>query len=133
AQSGEQRAVTGQETLIQQADVELGILVVNLQAFGRSAHRLAHAQARIPKFLQKGRNGGLIRPRQLVGPAQQQQIDVRKGEELAPAVTARGEQRKTLGNGGKQQPVGGLHHHAVHPRGALRQRNQRIGGSAEGW
>jgi len=45
---GIQRAVAGQEPLIQQADVQLDILIVDLGAFFRRAHGMAEPQPGIP-------------------------------------------------------------------------------------
>ena len=132
AQGAEQRPVAGQKALVQQADVELGVLVVNLQAFVGNAHRLADAQAGVPQSLQKGRDLRFMRAEHVFVPAQQEQVDIGERKKLAPPVSAHGNHRETFGNGGKQQLRGGLRHQMVHQAGAFGERNQDVGGCGEG-
>ena len=49
-----ERAVAGQIALVEQADVQLGVLLVDFQALRQRAHGMADAQAGIPERLQKG-------------------------------------------------------------------------------
>ena len=56
-QIGIERAVAAQISLVEQADVQLGVLVVDFQALGQRAHGVADAQAGIPQRLQKRRDG----------------------------------------------------------------------------
>ena len=55
-QPGVERPVAGEKALIQQADVQFDIVVVHLGAFVRRAHRVADAQAGVPKMLQERRD-----------------------------------------------------------------------------
>src|SRR5438270_16248 len=51
---GIQRPVSGKVSLVQQADVQLHVLVMNFYALARGPHRMAHPQSGIPKALEKG-------------------------------------------------------------------------------
>ena len=132
AERREERAVAGEEALVEQADVQLGILVVHREAFLGSAHRLAHAQAGVPQPLQESGDLRFTIAGDRFVLAQKQQVDIRKREELAPAVSADGSQCEAVGYGGEQKAVRGLHHHAVHLVGAFGERNQDVGGRGDG-
>src|SRR4029077_2543115 len=62
-QLAEQRAVDcrvpRQIPLVQQADAQLDIVIVQLRALGGCTHRLAHAQPGIPELLQEARDFAL--------------------------------------------------------------------------
>ena len=73
---GVQGAVAGQEPLIQQADVQLDVLIVHLGAFLRRAHGMAEAQPGIPECLEERGDRFARILRQAVVLHQQQQIDV---------------------------------------------------------
>ena len=88
-----EHAIAGEESLIEQADVEFRIPVVHLAAFGRRAHRVAHAQSGIPEMLQEGRNRGLTLHRLPLGGEEQQNVDIGVRKELPPAIPAHGEHR----------------------------------------
>ena len=104
--SGVERAVPGQEALVEDADVELDVLVVDLEAFGGRADGLADAQACVPELPQEGGDGFPVRQRQAFGGEQQQQVDIRVREQVAAAVSADGQQAQAFGDIGKQAPGG---------------------------
>ena len=120
------RAVAGQIPLIQQADIQLDVLVVDLGAFFRRAHRMADPQPGIPKRLQETRDRFRSVLRQAAALHQQQQIHVGIGKQVTPAVAAYGKQGQAGGKGRPQPIDGGALHHAVHQRGALRKGQDRI-------
>ena len=131
-QLGVERAVAGQVALVEQADVQLDIVVVHLGAFVRRAHGVADAQPGVPQALQKRGDGLLVAAPVPLGFEQQQQIDIGIGKQLAAAVAAHGEHRDAGRQQPEQQCVGGLQHQPVHLGGALGQRGQRIAGRQEG-
>ena len=77
-------AVAAEETLIEQADVEFGIGIVDLGAFVRCAHGVAHAQAGVPQMLEECRDGVLGGCNVALGREEQKDVDIRVREELPP-------------------------------------------------
>ena len=109
-----QTAVAGQEALVQQADAELDVALVQLAALGGRAHRVAHPQARVPELLQEGGNAPALALGQHRPLHQQQQIDVGVGKQLLTPEPADGHQRQSFGEGRLEEPLespvdGGLH------------------------
>ena len=130
-QAGVERAVAGEVALVEQADVQLDVALVNLGALGRRPDGVADAQAGVPQVPQKRRDGVLRVHGQLLGFEQQQQVHIRVREQLAAAIAAHREHRQTGWRGRKQQPRRGFQHQAVHLRVALGQSGRRIAGSEE--
>ena len=123
---GIQRPVAGQVPLIQQADVQLDVLIVYLGAFFRRTHGMADPQPGIPERLQQSRDGLRGIPHQPAAFHQQEQIHVGVGKQVPPAVAAHGEQSQA-GRKRRPQPIaGGALHHAVHQCGTLRKRPDGI-------
>ena len=128
-QPGVERAVAGEEALIEQADVEFGIGIVHLDAFVGGAHGVAHAQAGVPQMLEEC-GDGLLGGRDVpVGREQQQQIDVGVREELPPAVAAHREQATLDATPGNSRRSRGIHHQAVHFGGTFGKRGQGVAAS----
>ena len=101
-----ERAVAGQVTLVEQRNVELGVLVVHLGALLGRAHGMAHAQAGVPELLEESGDGVLALDGLLRGAEQQQQVHVGIGEHLAAAVAAHRYQRRAVGGKRGKQDLG---------------------------
>jgi len=68
------RAVARQKSLIQQADVQLDVLIMQFRAFTGSANRMAHSQPGVPKHLKKSGDGLFVRGGGFLACHQQQQV-----------------------------------------------------------
>src|SRR5579864_4553647 len=80
--------ISRQIALVEQADVQFDVAVMQFRAFGGRAHRMADAQAGIPQLLEESGNGIFEARSSFVVREQQQQIHVGVRKKLAPPVTA---------------------------------------------
>src|SRR5437899_10832992 len=76
-------AVAAEVALIEEADVELGVAVVDLGAFGGGADGMAHAEAGIPKGLEERGDGLFGSGHEAFALKEQEQIDIGVRKKLA--------------------------------------------------
>ena len=131
-EGGVEGAISGQKPLVEQADIQLGVLIVDFGAFGGRTHGLADAQAGIPQVLQKSGDDLLLFGGQAGGRVEQQQIDIGEGEQMTAPIAAHGNDGSARGDAGKQDLRGGLRYRQVDLSGTLRQGGDGISRGEKG-
>ncbi len=108
--------VPADEALIEKADGELEVALVQLARIGDGAHRMAYVQAFVPQDAQE--LGEWLFVAWMIGQLvdQQQQVDIGIGKQLPAAITADGDYREI-----RLGAVERGSHGAVHAGGAVRE------------
>ncbi len=114
----EQGPIAREKAEIEQADVQLNVLIVEAAAFGQRPDGLAHLQVGVPKLANEFGNR-LLDAKQLgLIFDENKQIDIGVRKQLAAAVTADGRYRDRGVEAIQEDSIGGFEDEGIHIRGA---------------
>ena len=120
-QAREKPGIAGDQPCVQHADVELGVVAVEFFAFGERARVGTGAQPQIPEHAGDRLDALMITGLDAMVLAEEQQIDVRVGEEGAAAVSAQRHHADLFqaAGFGREEVAGQIDKDSIHQRGAL--------------
>ncbi len=127
----EHLAVPRQKPPVEQADVELDVLLVHLQALADRAHGMTQPHSRVPFPAHEFRQRFLDRGHHRLAFDQNHDVDVGVGKQLAPAIAAHRQHGDAHGERGPQRGLESLDRHPVDGRREAAVNRRRVAGLLE--